>query len=189
MTEPATEQRPTGGRVRERHWDAVAAVIASLVGLLALIVAGYTAWIQRQQVSAQVWPYLIGGRNGALSQLVWINKGVGPAIVRTVQVTIDGKPQPDWQSVRKSLGLASFDYAQSFLNGNVLSPGETVGWIKFSSKADYDSFLGAARRANMNVEVCYCSTLGDCWKTRFASTGRRPVAQCEQLPEAGQFRD
>ena len=32
---------------RRIRWDALAAVIAALVGLLALIVAGYTAYIQR----------------------------------------------------------------------------------------------------------------------------------------------
>jgi hypothetical protein len=31
-------------------------VIAAGIGLLALLVAGYTAYLQRQQVRAQVWP-------------------------------------------------------------------------------------------------------------------------------------
>ena len=39
---------------REIRYDAVAAVIAALVGMLALLVAGYTAYIQRQQVRALV---------------------------------------------------------------------------------------------------------------------------------------
>lgn len=47
------------------NWDAVAAIIAAFIGLLALLVGGYTAYIQRQGVQteitgvrAQVWPYL-----------------------------------------------------------------------------------------------------------------------------------
>src|SRR3569833_993373 len=41
-----------------RDWDALAAVIASFIGLLALAVSGYTAYVQREQLRAQVWPRL-----------------------------------------------------------------------------------------------------------------------------------
>jgi hypothetical protein len=34
------------------------AVIATLVGFCVLCVSGYTAWVQRQQVRAAVWPIL-----------------------------------------------------------------------------------------------------------------------------------
>ena len=185
---PASEASDSGAARRIR-WDALAAIVASLVGLLALVVAGYTAYIQRQQVSAQVWPYLIGGNSGALSKLVWINKGVGPAIVRSVEVTVGGKPQRDWNAVRDALGLASFHYNQSFLSGNVLSPGETVEWIRFDGGDDYGNFMHSADRAGMEIAVCYCSTLGECWQTRFGSPGRQPVAVCPVLPESRQFHD
>src|SRR5207249_10979872 len=46
------EQRETRGASR---YDAV---IATLVGFLALCVSGYTAYMQRQQVRAAVWPIL-----------------------------------------------------------------------------------------------------------------------------------
>ncbi|MGH8155426.1 MAG: hypothetical protein ACREP0_09375 [Rhodanobacteraceae bacterium] len=60
MSEPSRNHDDPRGAATKRgiRWDAMAAIIASLVGLLALIVAGYTAYIQRQQVRAQVWPYL-----------------------------------------------------------------------------------------------------------------------------------
>ena len=45
----------------QRNWDGVAAIVAALIGFLALLVSGYTAYIQRQQVRAQVWPYLLIG--------------------------------------------------------------------------------------------------------------------------------
>ena len=46
------EERATRGASR---YDAV---IATLVGLCALCVSGYTAYMQRQQVRAAVWPIL-----------------------------------------------------------------------------------------------------------------------------------
>ena len=82
---------------REIRWDAVAAIIASLVGFLALIVAGYTAYIERyiadiqtKQVQAQVWPWLVAGNNDNERSIEILNKGVGPAIVRSAQVFVDG---------------------------------------------------------------------------------------------------
>jgi hypothetical protein len=184
-----TDESSGAGAKRDVHWDAVAAIIASLVGLLALVVAGYTAHIQRQQVSAQVWPYLMGGNSGSKNALIWINKGVGPAIVRNVEVTIDGEPQRDWKSVLRSLGLQSIDYRQSFLSGNVVSPGETILWIQFNTQTDYERFRSFQQRPDFRIEVCYCSTLDECWQTGFGGIERRPLEQCPVLPEAGQFRD
>ena len=46
---------------RRRDWNGVSAVIAALIGLLALLVSGYTAVLQQQQVRAQVWPYIETG--------------------------------------------------------------------------------------------------------------------------------
>src|SRR3569832_1502017 len=90
---------------QRRDWDAFAAVIAALIGLLALCVSGYTAYLQRQQVRAQVWPYLEPGMSGNKRELIVFNKGVGPAIVEGVQVFVDGKPQHNWSEVFSALGL------------------------------------------------------------------------------------
>ena len=59
---------------REIRYDAVAAVIAAMVGMLALGVAAYTAYIQRQQVSAQVWPYLLWANSDNQMDFMWMNK-------------------------------------------------------------------------------------------------------------------
>lgn len=185
----AEESSATAAK-RGIRWDALAAIIAALIGLLALIVAGYTAYIQRQQVSAQVWPYLLGGFSGTNHEVIWVNKGVGPAIVRSVQVTVDGKSQADWGAVLKSLGMPDAKIHQSTLNDNVVSPGETVEWLIFQNSADYDKFRSVESR--VRFKVCYCSTLGDCWvndATRKDGNTRHEVRQCPTLPAAQQFRD
>jgi len=83
----------------------MAAVIAALVGLLALCVSGYTAWLQQQQVRAQVWPYIETGISTSKHDLTLVNKGVGPALIRSVQIYVDGKPQRNWDAVYAALGL------------------------------------------------------------------------------------
>lgn len=177
---------------REIRWDAAAAVIAALVGLLALFVAGYTAHIQRQQVSAQVWPYLMWANSDNQMEFMWINKGVGPAIVESAQVLVGGNSQHDWSAVMHSLRLEPINYGQSTFNGNVLSAGETLEWLKFMDHASFQRFRETARRARLDFKVCYCSTLGDCWvndTTKGNGNVRIPVDKCPAVPEAQQFDD
>ncbi|MFO1506439.1 MAG: hypothetical protein U1F23_05075 [Lysobacterales bacterium] len=99
---PGSGEADVGAAGRGIRWDAIAAIIAALVGLLALCVSAYTAYIQRQQVRAQVWPYLLAGNDDGKSIDVG-NKGVGPAIVKTAQVFIDGTPQTTWSNVLAAL--------------------------------------------------------------------------------------
>jgi hypothetical protein len=174
------------------RWDAAAAIIASLVGLLALVVASYTAYIQRQQVSAQVWPYLMMAGSDVSSQYMWLNKGVGPAQVESLQVLVDGKPQADWKSVFRSMQLEKLHYGQSTLSGNVLSAGEKLDWLNFTDHDDFLTFRSAARRTRFRVKLCYCSTLGDCWMNDSIKANwnnRRAVGKCPATPKSDQFRD
>ena len=97
MNDPSAQAAPRPRR--RRDWDGVAAIIAAGVGLLALFVSAYTAYIQHQQVRAQVWPYLLAGNDDGNQSIYVYNKGVGPAIVQSAQIFVDGKPQTDWVHV------------------------------------------------------------------------------------------
>ena len=184
--------RPAAASGRALPWDALAAVIASLIGLLALGVAGYTAYLQRQQVRAEVWPYLLWASSDVATQYMWINKGVGPAIVHSAQVLVGGKPQRNWKAVFQSLGLEDIDYGQSTFSGNVLSAGETLQWLTFPSGDDFRRFRAAAARAKLEFRACYCSTLGECWRVRtpdWTGADRAPLDSCPAVPDGAQFDD
>lgn len=201
MPEPASNPGrllQSASRRRTIRWDAVAAIIASLVGLLALLVAGYTAYVQRQQVRAQVWPYLIIGNDDLSQSLTVENKGVGPAIVRSVQVRIDGKPQSDWIHVVAALGMPPLHFNQTTVNRDVLSPAEELQAIHFTDKKLWQRFHDAAF-GRMAMDVCFCSTLDECWvsenrnlvgpATMPLQLQVRPVAQCPRLPAAEVFNN
>lgn len=176
---------------RQIRYDAAAAIVASLVGLLALAVAGYTAYIQRQQVSAQVWPYLMWANSDSGMDYLWINKGVGPAIIKSAVVLVDGKPQRNWNAVMHSLQVDPQNYGQSTFNHNVISAGETLEWLKFKDHDHFQAFRKAAR-PKLDFKVCYCSTLGDCWvndSTRGDGNTRFPIGKCPAVPETQQFDD
>ena len=192
------ESAPAIGKTRrEIRYDAAAAVIAALVGMLALVVAGYTAYIQRQQVRAQVWPWLVAGNNDNERSIEVLNKGVGPAIVHSAQVFVDGKPQPDWQHVLKALGTVPHQYSQSTLNPNVLTPGEKVPAVQFTDEDEYKRFRAAAVAHLTLVNICYCSTLGECWMysdrhaVGYKSLAQlvKPIDKCPKLPDDAIFNN
>lgn len=208
MPEPPSHPNastPTAVERREIKWDAVAAIIASLVGFLALLVAGYTAYVQRytaeiqnKQVQAQVWPYVISGNDDLNLALTVSNQGVGPAIVRGVQVRMDGKPQSDWNHIVANMGLPPHSFFQSTINRYVLSPGERLQIIRFSDKALWQRFENAALN-RMSIDICFCSTLGECWMSRNKNLiglpsmplqlRVDPVDQCPRLPPAEAFNN
>jgi len=164
-----------------REWDGVAAVIAALVGLLALCVSGYTAYIQRQQVRAQVWPYLETGISGSKRELSLVNKGVGPALIRSVQIYVDGKPQRNWDAVYAALGL-KFEYRPPYstVNRVVLSAGERITQVLFRDSDDFNRYAKQATRVQMRL--CYCSTMNECWmrdeREKDPSRVHHEVAEC-----------
>lgn len=173
MNDPAPAPR--------RHWDGAAAVIAAFVGLLALLVSGYTAWLQRQQVSAQVWPYLEPGMSASKQEISLFNRGVGPAIIRSVQVLVDGKPQRNWPAVFAALGV---DYGHhipySTINGVVIPANDHVTQLLFPTREEFNLYSHQVDR--VVLKLCYCSTLGDCWNYDGAAASpaetRQPAAEC-----------
>jgi len=155
-------------------------VVASLIGLLALLVSGYTAYVERQQVRAQVWPYLLVGYSDTAQAVVVLNKGAGPALVRSVQLLVDGKPQRDWEQLFTSIGAqGSDDSVKSTLNGNVLAPGETLEFLHMPDRELWQDFRTESH-SRLVMRVCYCSSLGDCWLNADRDDPE-PVAQVQPV--------
>lgn len=176
---------------RRRDWNALAAVIAALIGLLALTVSGYTAWLQRQQVRAEVWPYLQTGISPSQQTMTLENKGVGPALIRSVRLYVDRKPQRTWPEAFDALGLPDLRLqSASTINGVVLAPGDVIQQMAFR---DGDKFARFYRQyPRIELAICYCSALDECWQydERSDDRGLRrvPVARCPEA-DADEFVD
>jgi hypothetical protein len=165
------EERATRGASR---YDAV---IATFVGVCALCVSGYTAYMQRQQVRAAVWPILeFDSSNAPDIHFTLANKGVGPAIIRNVIVRVDGQPVRNWrEALERILGPAEHLGSESDMSGHVLAAGESM--TVFTPRDAENNPLNFDRsnplwvklnkdRGRVTVEICYSSTLGECWTLR-----------------------
>jgi hypothetical protein len=171
------EERTTRGASR---YDAV---IATLVGFLALCVSGYTAYMQRQQVRAAVWPILqFDSSNAPDIHFTLANKGVGPATIRHVILKVDNHPVRDWrEALEILLGPGRHHASESDMNGRVLAAGESMTVLApFNSagkpltfdESNPDWVKMDKDRERVTVEICYCSTLGECWTLRSGGSGR-----------------
>lgn len=167
-------------------------VIATLVGFLALCVSAYTAYMQRQQVRAAVWPILeFDSSNGPDIHYTVSNKGVGPAIIRHVIVKVDGQPVKRWDEVLdKLIGLGKHRYSESDLNGHVFAAGESTTVFtphdpEGNALTDRSNPLWVEMnkdRGRLSVEICYSSTLGECWTLRAAGLSPGTTTQTRRCP-------
>ena len=169
------------------------AIIATLVGVCALCVAGYTAYMQRQQVRAAVWPILeFDTSNSPDIHLTLSNKGVGPAIIRHVIVTVDGQPVHNWyEAFEKLLGPGKHNMSESDMKGHVLSAGESMTLVT-PRDADNNPLVFDKTnplwvqlnedRFRIAVEICYCSTLGECWTLRSDANKKVSTTETRSCP-------
>ena len=102
-------------------------IIASFFALLAVGVAGYTAYMQRQQVRAAVWPILEFDSSNGPIRFTLANKGVGPAIIKHVILKVDNRPVKNWAEVlEKILGPGYHPGEESDMSGRVFAAGESI---------------------------------------------------------------
>jgi hypothetical protein len=165
-TEAPATPPPPASPPRGRDWDAWAAAAASLAAVMALLVAAYTANLQRQQVRAQVWPRLQVMKGGNQHLLVW-NKGTGPARILSVRLEVDGRRVSNWGEFVRAFGHEPDHFSQTQLSRMVLSAGERIDAFSADDSEDgralfMDVFRKNGRR--YGIEICYCSVLDQCWK-------------------------
>jgi hypothetical protein len=168
-------------RHSDMRWDRVSGTVAMLVGILALAAAAYTAYLQRQQVRAAVWPYVFASYSQSSSsfRVVVDNKGVGPALIRSVVVRVDGHVVSRWEDAFRLALKAEppYEYTYSFIHGRVLAGGESVDILTLRDAALAEAF-GAAWKGRFGIDICYCSILEDCWLLSESAASGEPVARC-----------
>jgi len=176
---------PTDHVTRELRYETI---IVTLIGVSALFVSGYTAYVQRQPVRAAVWPILeYGTSNEPKIRFTIDNKGVGPAIIRSVVVKVDGEPVRNWHdALQKLLGPGEYKFTQSSISGHVFAAGESMdvlvphdsdgGELVFGKSSTLWAALNK-ERGRVGVEICYSSTLGDCWMLRRDSKSRSTTTE------------
>ena len=190
MDETQAESRRTELRTRRRsrmaQWSALAALSISA---LALAVGAYQTRLMQTQARASVWPYIkIGyaysdrGDNQGFDIHV-DNDGVGPALIKSVQVSLDGEPLPNWNDAFRQIMThgTAFAHLQG-LGGAVIPPNTnretTIHAIRIDDAEQAAKFYAA--RDRFKIEICYCSIYDDCWTAHWMTAKVESIAECRE---------
>jgi hypothetical protein len=156
------------------RFDTVVAVCALLASSVAAAAMVYQTRVIEQQFAATVWPYLsVDTDNTANSVMVRLtNDGAGPALIRSAQLVIDGKPVPGWttllEAVFKSDRLKGKHHATLSSQSSSVDASATVrsgdSKVLFGLRATDPAIIAAARAHRVALNVCYCSINNSCWQ-------------------------
>ena len=147
--------------------DMIVALSAILISLCTVAVSGYEAWLQRHHDRAEVWPHveLSLVNTPEQSTLSIENTGIGPAVIESFTVTVDGKSVRNWsEALTTVLGRAPTAFENSTVVSHALRAGDHVTLIGLKRS---DLPPGSmAKFTRVGVEVCYASVFGDNWTLR-----------------------
>lgn len=144
---------------------------SGFVAVLALLLSAYTAYIQRQQMKAQVWPNITADSSTSLEDppeysLKVKNRGAGPAILRSMRVSVAGKDVANWAEWLREMAKQQKQPLNAPLPkmdsvvGSVLTPGED--FEVFEARSAQIAALTLADEET-TMQICYCSVQEDCW--------------------------
>jgi len=141
-----------------RRWyaepETFIAVAALVVSVSAVVVGIYEASLQRHHDRAEVWPHLeiqVFTKEGG-AQIDLENSGIGPALVQSVTVTVDGKPMSSWSDVLRSLnGADPAPFGNFSAVGHGLRPGDRLSLIDMPIPDMPHDFWNSIGRVGVSV--------------------------------------
>ena len=154
------------------RFDTLVAVFALLASSVAAGAMVYQTRVIEEQFSATIWPYLsVDIYNDEKSVAVHLtNDGVGPAIIRSARLVVDGKAATGWNDLlqplyddpslkgkgRLSAQTSSVDASDS------VRPGDSKSLFAISTTNE--QLIAAIKKHRISLEFCYCSINNRCWK-------------------------
>lgn len=179
------------GRPWYREPETFIALAALVVSVSAVVVGFYEAALQRRHDRAEVWPHLevttYTMPKGATLSVE--NTGIGPALIKSIVVTVDRKRAHNWNEVLTALlGHAPpAPYSNSTISESVLRSGEKVTLVGIPSEDMPAGFWNSVGRVGLTV--CYSSVFDESWLLKDARVGQRSTTWEEVSRCAAPARD
>ena len=152
-------------------------IVALVISVLALVVSIFEANIMKSQQKATVWPYLAIGQsyNSEGFRLIARNNGIGPALIKSVEVTLDGTPVDSFLSILEQIkpdNQLGYDIISSnSINNRVMKAGEEVTMIFLPWNEETRAIL-PQMEGRFSIRLKYCSVLEECWYYEYPSETR-----------------
>jgi len=155
-------------------------ISATFLSLAALVVSVFQTKIAREQQQASVWPYLQTDKNHIENEfsLELTNAGVGPAIIRHVEVRYQGKSFVNHNvlfrqqlnerllmALRNSVEKFKYGYFYESLDpGNVLKSGDNKSLLATTHNEQVANLMDSVvADTSFHFIVRYADVYGNCW--------------------------
>ena len=190
--EPPHAHHPTGSR----KLDLILPIAALFVSVLSIYLAWDNAKVMQdlvhqneRLVQANSMPRLshsIRTYSGgdADSRIVFrlSNDGVGPAEIRSIEMTLDGKPVRSPDELLQRFGINGGPLSVARVENSMLRPGESIEYFKLDSAPaiarPVSEMIAGSGQGRYAVRVCYCSVFEECWTLEGNHARPRAAAQC-----------
>lgn len=180
MTEARDDIHDTEPAARPQSVIALTAIVLSVCALFVSVLEVSSI---RSEQRMGVWPYVdvSTSYNAEGFTVSATNKGIGPARVRFMSMSLDDQPVDDLDTmIQGILGperAFSYDvYRASNPTGSVLSPDERT--TLFGVPWTDDSRALVEELGSFSLSLCYCSVYDDCWVARMNQGDPEPVSSC-----------
>ncbi len=171
---------------RSRLLADAGAACAIIVALCSLGMTIYEARATREHDRVSVWPRIYQTVSDSAHRYIRTvtNVGVGPAIIRSFEVQVDGVAKHSWAEVTQAAlqvgqqplpRMATFYSA--FGKGSVLLPGAHLDLLTISSDTLSGRLVAVEHR--IRSSACYCSVYDECWIARSDTPDPERVAKCD----------
>jgi hypothetical protein len=174
--------------------DLVVALGALLISTVAALATVYQTRVIARQFSAAVWPYVSFDSTNSpnFSELDIRNDGLGPAIIRAVKLSWDGKPRPSIEAIVASLRTsdpqmtnairaafrsgASMKLTTSTPNAGTVIPANSQHTVLRIEGAVPVARLRPELQRRLGLSICYCSLTGNCWTQSYKNRAAEPTS-------------
>jgi hypothetical protein len=178
--------------------DTLVAFCALLVSLATAVVLSYQTRLVEEQYTATIWPYIDVDTERSASELriSLTNNGLGPALIRSAVLSVDGRTVPSWtallESVRRDPALRAIPERRRFADSSssldaetAIRPGNTLPLLVLHIPSGLRKT--ALSKQHIAMQLCYCSLNDRCWTLQATIGGRQSqhpnrTASC---PETG----
>jgi hypothetical protein len=147
--------------------ELLVALIAVLISFLTLFVYLYQSNLMKTQQKMSAWPHLTFGPSWGHDYIIinLMNKGIGPAIIKKVRISIDNEPLDGIHEIMHFFPdslVSEFTYS-GLWEGQVVMAGENIQLFKNNNAKTVKYFLDMVQANRIEFEICYCSVYEDCW--------------------------
>jgi hypothetical protein len=158
------------GEIKSEWWFSIGAIIVSLA---AFTLSVNESILNRREIRLAALPRLRVASSHAKDRvsITATNDGLGPAVVKFLEIEVDGKLVASWDDLIDSLQiLAPSDSIRittlGMFPGQIIREGTSRTLGRFEGGGI--SYGLVKSRARWRLRVCYCSVYGECWLTGIA---------------------